>query len=158
MLSARILLCSAALVTLTLPRSPSNRPPEPLDRKEEYKHSSQSRGHGQEGQLPRRGRQGRHGGPRFSLDLSVKAVHKPKDEQKPKKGDVVSINGRTMDKKMKTKYFVPAEKNDVIAFVKKTKDGKYEALEPKGFETTAISAGLGRGPAPGAKKEEKKDK
>ena len=158
MTAARVILCAAALASFALTVVAFDQVRPPLDRTEEYKHSS----HVFEGTVRSIGYLDEDGktaskGPRFNLDLTLKVIHKPKDEKKLKKGDVVAIQGRTRDKTGKVDYAVPAAKDDVIAFVKQTKDGKYEALEPKGFEGMAVSLSAGRSaPGPGDTKSKAK--
>jgi len=126
---------------------------QPLDRQPEYIQAS----HVVEGTVKKvefLNRQGKpdSNGPRFRLDLAVSAVHKPK-EKGPTKGDTLSVVGwKTGDQKQ---TFVPAEKDDVLAFLKRSVKGTtYEPIRPTGFR----KAGASLTPAPAGRGSERKKK
>lgn len=161
MSSSRIILCGVALATFAVAAFAFDKAPDPIDRMVEYEKST----HVFEGAVAKLTLlddkdQPDSKGTRYTLDLTLAVVHKPAKQDKLKKGDVVAIQGRTTDGK--TKYVIPAEKDEVVAFVTKNKAGKYEALEPKGYlplSSGGRSKALSDGPAPPTKeKKEEKDK
>jgi hypothetical protein len=125
-------------------------PPEPLERTAEFKLA----GYVLEGQVQALRRLDKAGspasaGPRFRLDLKVSAVLKTKEKGKPAAGDTVSVLG-WVEGSQKQSY-LPKEKDEVLAFLKRQKGGSYEPLSPTGFKarggtSLAGPAAPGRGP------------
>ena len=132
----RISLGALALAALAASVTAFDRVPEPLERTDEYKHSR----YVLQGEVKKVGfvnDQGKEdsSGESYSLDLAVSVVHKaPKGAKRPAKADVVSITGRRADRENKKTFAVPKEKDLVIAFLKRKKDDRYEALEPTGYK------------------------
>jgi hypothetical protein len=159
----RISLSALALAALAASVTAFDRAPDPLERTDEYKHSryvfqgevkkmSFVNGEGKEDSS----------GEGYSLDLAVSVVHKaPNGAKRPAKEDVVSITGRRADKEKKKTFVVPKEKDLVIAFLKRKKDDRYEALEPTGFKVLSREGSRDSPKAPDSqpkKKTEKKTK
>jgi hypothetical protein len=153
------LIVCALIVPITALAYDQVRPP--LDRRAEYKQASDVV-EGQVKSLQRLDSEGKSAstGPRFRLDLAVLVVHKSKEKGKPSKGDTLSVRGWAEGKEKQT--WVPKEKDEVLAFLKRHKDGTYEPIRPTGFEARAsgrsLSGSLGRPPdsAPPPKKSKEK--
>jgi hypothetical protein len=136
-----------------------DQPRTPLNETKEYELAS----HVVEGQiksvrrLAKDDRTGDSAGPRFSLDMKVKTVLKPKkdDKGKPVKIKNVSVVGWVVKgegKSARKLTYLPRPKDDVIAFLKRNQKGTYEALFPTGFMN---KGGGGAAPGPGRGKEDR---
>jgi hypothetical protein len=154
MRSSRIALGALVVGALVLPLSvlAFDRVEPPLNKTKAYEVAS----HVVEGEVKTMRRLDRAGqsdsaGPRFRLDLAVSKVHKTLKTEALKKGKTVSVQGWAEGDEKQS--FVPREKEEVVAFLKRKKSGTYEAVEKVGFKARGGSRSLEGAPAsPPAKK------
>jgi hypothetical protein len=158
MLSSRMALGALVVGVLALPLSglAYEQVLPPLERTAEFKLASYVF-EGQVKDLRRLDREGKPatGGPRFSMDLTVKVVRKSREKGKPGKGDTVSVVGWAQGKKKQA--WLPEVKDEVTAFLTRIKGGAYEPIGKNGFK--AVGGSKSASPAPdgpggrGSKKE-----
>jgi hypothetical protein len=133
-------LCAVVVAVLALPISnwAAADKSVPLNRTKAYEVAS----HVVEGQVKSLQRIDRDGnpassGPRFSLELEVSKVHKTLQKEPVPSGNTVSVLGWVTGKQ---KTYLPKEKEEVLAFLKRKKNGGYEALEQDGVKPLRKSA------------------
>jgi hypothetical protein len=150
---ARIALGVLLVGTLALPLTSlaSSRPKTPLKRTKEYELVS----YVVEGEVKTLRYADADGkpasaGPRFTLDLAVSVVRKGKGKGSPARGDTLSVRGWA-EGKQKQRY-IPSERDEVLAFLKRKADGTYEPLVPTGFSNLRAAP---RSPGPEPRKKEK---